>query len=185
MPICSFQPWRALMRNTAAMSQRSRHSSVSASVEDRDLTMAGITTSLMRFLVTRHDGLARPPCQALPAARPRRAFAALKRRTTFSRRRDTGPSKPSRHKLPQKVIEPTENTAPPEGVSKYTISARLSSFGGSPETVCRCDKSSSGTVTKEAGGSSERARITAFSGVPSVLSARSISKPAAPPPERP
>ena len=44
--------------------------------------------------------------------------AALKRRTTFSRRRETGPSKPLRHRLPQKVIEPTENTAPPEGNSQ-------------------------------------------------------------------
>ncbi len=42
----------------------------------------------------------------------------LKRRMTFSRMREIGPSKPRRHKLPQKVIEPTENTAPPDGLSK-------------------------------------------------------------------
>ena len=40
------------------------------------------------------------------------------RRTTFSNNRDTGPSKPLRHRLPQKVIDPTENTAPPDGMSK-------------------------------------------------------------------
>lgn len=42
----------------------------------------------------------------------------LNLRTTFSRMRETGPSKPFRHRLPQKVIDPTENTAPPLGLSK-------------------------------------------------------------------
>ena len=56
-----------------------------------------------------------------------------KRRTTFSSNWEIGPSKaPFRHRLPQKVIEPTENTAPPEGVSKYTISPRDRSSIGSP-----------------------------------------------------
>jgi len=40
LPICSFQPSRAATRNTAAMSQRSRHSSASASLEVKEWTTA-------------------------------------------------------------------------------------------------------------------------------------------------
>ncbi len=40
LPICSFQPSRAATRNTAAMSQRSRHSSASVSLEVREWTTA-------------------------------------------------------------------------------------------------------------------------------------------------
>ena len=108
-----------------------------------------------------------------------------KRRTTFSNSREIGPSKPLRHRLPQKVIEPTENTAPPDGVSKYTISPRDRSSTFSPLMVWIGDSNSSVTVRNDGSGFSDRARITVPSGVPSIGSARSSSKPAAPPPDYP
>ena len=39
--------------------------------------------------------------------------SAVKRRTTFSRMRDTSLSKPLTGNAPQSVIDPTENTTPP------------------------------------------------------------------------
>ena len=88
-------------------------------------------------------------------------------------------------RLMDQVIEPVAKTAPPPGVSNRTISARFRASAFSPLMVAMCERSSSGTVTKEAGGSSDRASMAVPSGVPSVKSARSSSKPAAPPPDRP
>ena len=56
---------------------------------------------------------------------------------------------------------------------------------GSPLTVPRRVSSSSKGTTNEAGSFRERARMTDCAGVPSFVSARSSSKPAAPPPPRP
>src|ERR1700722_5516806 len=67
-------------------------------------------------------------------------------RTTFSSSREIALSKRWRHRLPQKVIEPTENTAPPDGVSKYTTSPRDRSSTFSPLILMLGDSSSSNTV---------------------------------------
>jgi hypothetical protein len=60
LPICSFQSRRAEMRKTAAMSQRSRHSSVSSSVDERLRMIADI---------------GRPPGKCCPSMIPVPVFA--------------------------------------------------------------------------------------------------------------
>ena len=88
---------------------------------------------------------------------------------------------------PQKVIEPTANTAPPPGQSNQVMSARISALCGWPGMVVMWVSCSSGTSIQGASGGwfSDRATTTAFSGEPSRLSTRSSSKPAAPWPEKP
>ncbi len=54
--------------------------------------------------------------------------ASRKRRRTFSLSLATLLSYPLCGRLAPQAIEPTENTAPPPGVSKNVISARISGF---------------------------------------------------------
>jgi hypothetical protein len=91
---------------------------------------------------------------------------------------------PFHGRLPQKVMDPTENTAPPFAVLKYTMSLRISSGGpaGWPKLAGGVSNSS-GVTPKCAGWFSDEHSTVVLGGVPSRGSARSTSNPAAPPPE--
>ena len=56
-------------------------------------------------------------------------YSAMNRFTTFRSKVEIWLSKLFQGRLPQKVMEPTENTAPPFAVSKYTMSLRISGSG--------------------------------------------------------
>lgn len=66
--------------------------------------ISGRTGPRGRRQAARHSGIAK-------------GAGSRKRFTTFSIMRETGFSKPSCGRLPQKVMEPVEKTAPPAGVS--------------------------------------------------------------------
>ena len=56
----------------------------------------------------------------------------MNRVTTLRSRREIWLSKLFQGRLPQKVIEPVENTAPPLAVSNYTMTARIKGSGALP-----------------------------------------------------
>jgi hypothetical protein len=53
----------------------------------------------------------------------------MNRSTTFCNGTEIWSSKLFQGRLPQKAMEPTENTAPPFAVSKYNMSLRISGSG--------------------------------------------------------
>lgn len=62
-------------------------------------------------------------------------YLVRSRRRTFSSIREMLFWQSLCERLPQNVIEPTEKTASPAVVSKYTMSARINACGRSPVTV--------------------------------------------------